>query len=90
MGARCNSCRCCQSDAVAQLYASWQKSTGRMAPLHSLLFQVALLLLLLLALNIASLVINVQRALNALANPASSIGVRHSVAPPTGCALSMY
>jgi len=73
---------------VAQLYASWQKSTGRMAPLHSLLFQVALLLLL--ALNIASLVINVQRALNALANPASSIGVRHSVAPPTGCALSMY
>ena len=75
---RCSCCRNCLSwlyYAGVGALAQWRKFTGRMSPLHSALFQLTLLALLVV--NITSVVLNHRRLLAARARPSSSLHVEH-------------
>ncbi len=57
----------------------WKAFVGRMSPLHSFLFQ--LLLLALLVGNVYSLVMNLQRLRHSYLHPASALSVQHLSVP---------
>ncbi len=81
---RCTACcaSCCSnlSNGVASLRARWKAFVGRMSPLHSFLFQ--LLLLSLLVANVVSFAVNLRRLIHSYENPVSSLSVKRLPAPP--------